>query len=158
MKEMIKIDTSYCKSKSSINVNKNVNMFKTGQSNILLATSVIEEGFDVSTCNTVISFDFITTEKSFIQLKGRARKLNSEFIILSEKNFESLYKKQIDSYVNNYKTLKNMGINPDKINSCIMDQNNLKINLIPDVKKFKISKYLHNNLIFRKFRSLTDLE
>ena len=47
--------------------------FKDNKINVLIATSVIEEGLDISTCNVVISINEILNVKSFIQTKGRAR-------------------------------------------------------------------------------------
>lgn len=52
---------------------KNIEDFKNDKINILIATSVIEEGLDVSTCNLVVSINEILNVKSFIQTKGRAR-------------------------------------------------------------------------------------
>lgn len=55
------------------NLMKNIEDFKNDKINILIATSVIEEGLDVSTCNLVISINEVLNVKSFIQTKGRAR-------------------------------------------------------------------------------------
>lgn len=62
---------------------KTINEFKQRKINLLISTSVTEEGFDIPNCNTVISYSVPKTVKSFIQLKGRARKDNSYFIIMS---------------------------------------------------------------------------
>ncbi len=67
---------------------KNIEGFKNDKINILIATSVIEEGLDVSTCNLVVSINEILTIKSFIQTKGRARQRNSKFIFLCAKEQE----------------------------------------------------------------------
>jgi len=59
-----------------------IQSFKTGRINVLIATNVVEEGLDVSTCNQVICLNELTTVKAFIQMKGRARQANSRFVFL----------------------------------------------------------------------------
>jgi ERCC4-related helicase len=55
--------------------------FRAGQLNVILATSVLEEGIDVSSCHLVICFERPKNLKSFVQRRGRARKQESEYII-----------------------------------------------------------------------------
>ncbi|XP_074323641.1 endoribonuclease Dicer homolog 2-like isoform X2 [Apium graveolens] len=62
--------------------NKIVEEFRKGKVNIIVATSVLEEGLDVQTCNLVIRFDPSATVCSFIQSRGRARMQNSVFLLL----------------------------------------------------------------------------
>ena len=50
--------------------------------NIIVATSILEEGLDVQTCNLVIRFDPSATVCSFIQSRGRARMQNSDFLLM----------------------------------------------------------------------------
>lgn len=53
-----------------------------GRKNLVVTTSALEEGIDVSACNTVVCFDKPSNLKSFIQRRGRARKSESTFAIL----------------------------------------------------------------------------
>ncbi|GJW57064.1 endoribonuclease Dicer homolog 2-like protein [Tanacetum coccineum] len=62
--------------------NKIVDEFREGKVNIIVATSILEEGLDVQSCNLVIRFDLSSTVCSFIQSRGRARMRNSEFLLL----------------------------------------------------------------------------
>lgn len=58
--------------------------FRTGKLNLLIATSIAEEGIDVPACNLVVCFNAPPNLKSFIQRRGRARMGNSKIILLSE--------------------------------------------------------------------------
>lgn len=70
-----------------------INDLRTGKKNLLIATSVLEEGIDVSACNLVVCFDPPSNLRSFIQRRGRARKEASKFIIfLNEEDSDSLLK------------------------------------------------------------------
>ena len=55
-----------------------------GRKNLVLTTSALEEGIDVSACNHVICFEKPPNFKSFIQRRGRARKKESIFTMMFE--------------------------------------------------------------------------
>ena len=89
------------KSKSSLtltptitlnNLNKIVKDFNENVFDILIGTSAVEEGLDIQSCNAVISLAEIQTPKSYIQMKGRARKTNSHFYIFSYSEEDSIKK------------------------------------------------------------------
>ncbi|KAG5574722.1 hypothetical protein H5410_054856 [Solanum commersonii] len=70
---------------SMVKQNKIVEEFHKGLVNIIVATSILEEGLDVQSCNLVIRFDPPTTVCSFIQSRGRARMQNSDFLLIVRK-------------------------------------------------------------------------
>ncbi|KAI9675092.1 MAG: Dicer-like protein 2 [Caeruleum heppii] len=59
---------------------------RSGEKNIIVATAVLEEGIDVSACHIVICFDPPKNLISFVQRRGRARKMQSEYVIMMEQN------------------------------------------------------------------------
>lgn len=64
-------------------MNEIIKQFNDDEFNILIGTSAIEEGLDIQSCNAVLALVELRTPKSFIQIKGRARKSNSDFIIFT---------------------------------------------------------------------------
>ncbi|XP_074292771.1 endoribonuclease Dicer homolog 2-like [Silene latifolia] len=73
---------SALKSQSRKEQNKIVNDFRNGTVHILVATSILEEGLDVQSCNLVVRFDPSYNVCSFIQSRGRARMQNSDFLLM----------------------------------------------------------------------------
>jgi ERCC4-related helicase len=57
--------------------------FREGNKNLIIATSALEEGIDISACNLVVCFNKPPNLKSFIQRRGRARHEKSTFVLLS---------------------------------------------------------------------------
>ncbi|EPE07388.1 dicer-like protein 2 [Ophiostoma piceae UAMH 11346] len=84
-------DTLYL---SPRNPAKALQQFRAHQINLLIATSVIEEGIDIPACNLVICVDELTNLKAFIQRRGRARETNSELHLLI--SHSSLTRKKLD--------------------------------------------------------------
>jgi ERCC4-related helicase len=64
--------------------------FRNRERNLIIATSVLEEGIDISACNTVICFNKPENLKSFIQRRGRARKEESIFVLMLSSEDEPL--------------------------------------------------------------------
>ncbi|BGP48542.1 Dicer-like protein 1 [Rhodotorula kratochvilovae] len=59
--------------------------FGEGRSNLLIATSVVEEGLDVQPCNFICRFDLYDTHISFVQSRGRARSAGSHYVVFVER-------------------------------------------------------------------------
>eukprot|EP00934_Nitzschia_sp_Nitz4_P003036 Nitzschia sp. Nitz4//scaffold159_size51929//3928//5796//NITZ4_006871-RA/size51929-processed-gene-0.49-mRNA-1//-1//CDS//3329537550//3026//frame0 len=62
-----------------------IDAFRSNKLNVLVATSVIEEGFDVPEANVVISYDHMKDSVELCQRSGRAREQDSSIVILDER-------------------------------------------------------------------------
>jgi ERCC4-related helicase len=60
--------------------------FRAGNNNLLVCTSVMEEGVDISSMNLVIRFDEPANFRAFIQSRGRARMVESKFVLMCAEN------------------------------------------------------------------------
>ena len=88
-----------------IPANQILNKLRNSQSSfqILVSTDVTEEGLDLPDCNVVFSYNNIDSLTQFIQMKGRARKQNSVFNVITnevEKN-----KQKVQEYINDHKVV-----------------------------------------------------
>ena len=63
--------------------------FREGRKNLIIATTALEEGIDISACNVVICFNKPPNLKSYVQRRGRARQEKSTIVLLSSRNSEA---------------------------------------------------------------------
>lgn len=61
-----------------------LNKFKNGSFNVLVGTSVIEEGVDIPKCNLVVMFDFPQNYRAYVQSRGRGRAEGAKYVMLVE--------------------------------------------------------------------------
>ncbi|KAH3762313.1 melanoma differentiation associated protein-5 [Pelomyxa schiedti] len=62
-----------------------LDQFHAGKFDMLITTSVVEEGLNVPKCNMVIRYDAISSTLSLIQSRGRARQPGSRFLVIYHK-------------------------------------------------------------------------
>ncbi|XP_004428316.1 PREDICTED: interferon-induced helicase C domain-containing protein 1 [Ceratotherium simum simum] len=60
-----------------------ISKFRTGQINLLIATTVAEEGLDIKECNIVIRYGLVTNEIAMVQARGRARADESTYVLVA---------------------------------------------------------------------------
>ncbi|XP_041936600.1 interferon-induced helicase C domain-containing protein 1-like [Alosa sapidissima] len=59
-----------------------IRKFNSGEVNLLIATTVAEEGLDIQKCNIVIRYCLVTSEIAMIQARGRGRADGSSYIVI----------------------------------------------------------------------------
>ena len=96
---------------------KTINDFINGKINILISTSIAEEGLDIGDVNLIICYDFISSSPiKLIQRFGRTgRKKNGNVILLLMKGEEK------SKYFNAIYRMKNLYKDLEKINNCFLN-------------------------------------
>lgn len=72
--------------------------FRAHETNLLIATSIVEEGVDIPKCNLVVRFDLPTEYRSYVQSKGRARAPVSNYIMLADSERTKSFEEDLKTY------------------------------------------------------------
>lgn len=72
--------------------------FRAHETNLLIATSIVEEGVDIPKCNLVVRFDLPTEYRSYVQSKGRARAPISNYVMLADTDKIKSFEEDLKTY------------------------------------------------------------
>uniref|UniRef100_A0A672SB77 RNA helicase n=1 Tax=Sinocyclocheilus grahami TaxID=75366 RepID=A0A672SB77_SINGR len=75
-----------------------LNKFRDGQINVLIATTVAEEGLDIAECNFVIRYCLVTNEIAMIQARGRGRAEDSSYTLVAEAGSGVAERESVNEY------------------------------------------------------------
>ena len=121
-------------------LNKTIIDFNENKLNILIGTSAVEEGLDIQSCNAVMVFVELMTAKSYIQMKGRARHKNSEFLVFTNSVEKTI--KRISDFIKVGKKMREFF----KDNICHDFRTKNFIKLKPEIKPNIFNKITHAKL------------
>ncbi|XP_067270244.1 probable ATP-dependent RNA helicase DHX58 [Pseudorasbora parva] len=76
-----------------------INNFRKGLINLLISTSVAEEGLDIPECNLVVRYGLLTNEIAQQQASGRARAANSVYSVVAEEGGRELRREYTNEYL-----------------------------------------------------------
>lgn len=75
-----------------------IQQFREGDANLMVCSSVLEEGIDVQACNYVLILDPLKTFNMYVQTKGRARSKDASFVLFSSELDKAKISQQICQY------------------------------------------------------------
>ncbi|XP_068574914.1 ATP-dependent RNA helicase DHX58 [Cebidichthys violaceus] len=73
--------------------------FRKDTVNLLISTSVAEEGLDIPECNLVVRYGLLTNEIAQQQASGRARAKNSQYSVVAEKGGKEVKRELTNDYL-----------------------------------------------------------
>ncbi|XP_019715093.1 probable ATP-dependent RNA helicase DHX58, partial [Hippocampus comes] len=78
---------------------KTIRNFRLGSVNLLIATSVAEEGLDIHQCNLVVRYGLLTNEIAQQQASGRARAQDSHYSLVAERGSREERREHLNTYL-----------------------------------------------------------
>ncbi|XP_065736870.1 interferon-induced helicase C domain-containing protein 1 isoform X2 [Phocoena phocoena] len=75
-----------------------ISKFRTGKINLLIATTVAEEGLDIKECNIVIRYGLVTNEIAMVQSRGRARADESTYVLVAQRGSGVIERETVNDF------------------------------------------------------------
>ncbi|XP_048341289.1 interferon-induced helicase C domain-containing protein 1 [Sphaerodactylus townsendi] len=75
-----------------------IEKFRSGKVNLLIATTVAEEGLDIKECNIVIRYGLVTNEIAMMQARGRARADESTYVLVASGDSGAVERENVNIY------------------------------------------------------------
>ncbi|KAM9784679.1 probable ATP-dependent RNA helicase DHX58 isoform X2 [Syngnathus typhle] len=79
--------------------NETIRNFRLGSVNLLIATSVAEEGLDITECNLVVRYGLLTNEIAQQQARGRARAQDSHYSLVAQRGGPEERREHLNTYL-----------------------------------------------------------
>nr|AHX37213.1 RNA helicase [Oplegnathus fasciatus] len=76
-----------------------IRKFRNGDLNLLISTSVAEEGLDIPECNLVVRYGLLTNEIAQQQASGRARARDSQYSVVAQKGGREVRRELTNEYL-----------------------------------------------------------
>ncbi|KAJ8414363.1 hypothetical protein AAFF_G00052330 [Aldrovandia affinis] len=84
---------------SQVEQRDTIAQFRRGVLNLLVSTSVAEEGLDIPECNLVVRYGLLTNEIAMQQASGRARAENSVYSVVAEVGGREVSRERTNEYL-----------------------------------------------------------
>ncbi|KAL9848233.1 interferon-induced helicase C domain-containing protein 1 isoform 2-T2 [Geothlypis trichas] len=75
-----------------------IDKFRCGNVNLLIATTVAEEGLDIKECNIVIRYGLVTNEIAMVQARGRARADESTYALVASSGSGAVERENVNIF------------------------------------------------------------
>ncbi|XP_065526633.1 interferon-induced helicase C domain-containing protein 1 isoform X2 [Lathamus discolor] len=87
-----------------------IDKFRGGNLNLLIATTVAEEGLDIKECNIVIRYGLVTNEIAMVQARGRARADESTYALVASSGSGAVEREDVNIFREKmmYKAIQNV--------------------------------------------------
>lgn len=76
-----------------------IRLFRLGSVNLLIATSIAEEGLDIQECNIVVRYGLLTNDIAQQQASGRARATDSRYSVVTQRGGREEQKERTNDYL-----------------------------------------------------------